>query len=190
MNDGSPTALLRLLNAVVMPKKSCQGSFQDPEATQLQRLLLEMLLTPLTESPGDHTPDTLLVNRALVKWHSKRRTTVETSAFSSEFIAMKHCIKDIEFLRFKPRMFGIPLDGNKPENGILCDNEAVVKNSFGIESALDEKHGAVACQFTRWNVAAKFCLAAWIPTAQNVDDTMTKLLPEAKQNALFCNWVH
>ena len=45
------------------------------------------------------------VNRVPVKWLSCRQKTVETSAFSSEFIVMKHCIEDIKYLRFKLRMF-------------------------------------------------------------------------------------
>ena len=115
---------------------------------------------------------------------------METSAFSSEFIAMKHCIEDIEYLRFKLRIFGIPLDENKPETRILCDNEAVVKNSSRVESTLNKKHSAVAYHFTRWNVAAKVCLVGWIPTQYNIADAMTKLLPEAKRNALFYDWVY
>ena len=35
-------------------------------------------------------------------FHSKRQTAAETSAFSSEFIVMKHRIEDIGCLRFKP----------------------------------------------------------------------------------------
>ena len=86
-------------------------------------------------------------------------------------------------------MFGIPLNEHKPETGILCDNEAVVKNSSKVESALNEKHSAVAHHFTRWNVAAKVCLAGWIGTEENVADAMTKMLPEVKRDRLFCNWV-
>jgi len=137
-----------------------------------------------------HSGHILFVNRAPVKWHSKRQTTVETSAFSSEFIAMKHCIEDIEYLRFKLRMFGIPLDVNKPETRILCDNEAVVKNSSKVESTLHKKHSSVAYHFARWNVAAKVCLIGWIPTGQNIADAMTKVLPEVKRNALFYDWVY
>ena len=79
-----------------------------------------------------HSGHILFVNRAPVKWHSERQTTLETSAFSSEFIAMKHCIEDIECLRFKLRMFGIPLDEHKPETRILCDNVGVVKNPVSL----------------------------------------------------------
>ena len=51
-----------------------------------------------------HTGYILLVNKEPVKWMSKQQQTVETSAFSSKFIAMKQCIEDIEHLRFKLRM--------------------------------------------------------------------------------------
>ena len=124
-----------------------------------------------------HSGHILLVDGVPVEWRSKRQTTVKTSAFSSEFIAMKHCIEDVEHLRFKLRMFGIPLDKNESETRILCDDEAVVKNSSNIESALDEKCSAAACHSTRWNVAAKICPVGWIPTMQNVADAATKLLP-------------
>ena len=51
-----------------------------------------------------HSGHILFVNRAPVKWMSRRQQTVETSAFSSEFIALKQCIEDVEHLRFKLRM--------------------------------------------------------------------------------------
>ena len=137
-----------------------------------------------------HSGHILFVNRAPVKWFSKRQQTVETSAFSSEFIALKHCIEDIEHLRFKLRMFGVPFDYEQPETRILCDNEGVVKNTSKVESTLNKKHSAVAYHFARWNVAAKVCLVAWVPTAENLADAMTKRLPAAKRDYLFGNWTY
>ena len=137
-----------------------------------------------------HSGHILFVNRAPVKWFSKRQQTVETSAFSSEFIALKHCIEDIEHLRFKLRMFGVPFDHEQPETRILCDNEGVVKNTSKVESTLNKKHSAVAYHFARWNVAAKVCLVAWVPTAENLADAMTKRLPAAKRDYLFGNWTY
>ena len=74
-----------------------------------------------------HSGYVLFVNRAPVKWTSKRKQTVETSAFSSEFIALKQCIEDVEHLRFKLRMFGIPISEDQPANVILCDKKSVVR---------------------------------------------------------------
>ena len=137
-----------------------------------------------------HEGHILFVNRAPVKWHSKRQQTVETSAFSSEFIAMKHCIEDIEFLRFKLRMFGIPICSERPSTYVLCDNEGVVKNSSLVESTLNRKHSAIAYHFTRWNVAADVIKVAWISTHENLADALTKRLPEATRNYLFGNWTY
>ena len=110
-----------------------------------------------------HCGHILFVNRAPVKWYSKRQQTVETSAFLAEYLAMKLCIEDVEFLRFKLKMFGIPLSKDKPSTYILCDNESVVKIASNVESSLNKKHSAVAYNFTRSNVAAGVCKIAWIP---------------------------
>ena len=101
-----------------------------------------------------HTGYILFVNRAPVKWISRRQQTVETSAFSSEFIAMKQCVEDIEHLRFKLRMFGIPMNEQYPETYIRSDNQSLVTNASKVESTLNKKHSAIAYHFTRWNVAA------------------------------------
>ena len=85
-------------------------------------------------------------------------------------------------------MFGIPLDEHFPETRIMCDNQAVVRNSSEIQSTLNKKHSAIAYHFTRWCVAAKICLVGWIDTNQNLADAFTKILPQTKRNQLFGEW--
>ena len=53
----------------------------------------------------------IFVNRAPAIWYSKRQNTVEVSTFGSEITAMKNAIELIEALRYKLRMFGVPIDG-------------------------------------------------------------------------------
>ena len=45
-----------------------------------------------------HTGYLIFVNRAPIQWYSKRQQTVESSAFSSKFIAMKICVEAIRGL--------------------------------------------------------------------------------------------
>lgn len=52
----------------------------------------------------------VFVNRTPIIWYSNRQQTVEVSMFSSEFITMKTCIEAVQHLRFKLRMFGVPMD--------------------------------------------------------------------------------
>jgi len=62
----------------------------------------------------------IYLNCAPIIWSSKAQSTVETSTFRSEFAAMCICVEMIEALRYKLRMFGIPIDG--PAN-VFGDNK-------------------------------------------------------------------
>ena len=99
-----------------------------------------------------HTGFILFVNRSPIIWYSKRQNTVESSAFSSEFIAMKTCMEHIVALRYKMRMFGINIDGAAD---VLCDNQSVVNNSSKLGSVLNKKHNSIAYHAVRWAVAAE-----------------------------------
>ena len=71
--------------------------------------------------------------------------------YSSEIIALKIAIEMIEGLRYKLRMFGVPLSG--PAR-VFCDNMAVVMNSSFPESILKKKHCSVAYGKIRSSIAA------------------------------------
>jgi hypothetical protein len=82
----------------------------------------------------------IFLNKAPIVWFSKRQNTVETSTFGSEFVAMRVATELIEGLRYKLRMFGIPIDG---PTDVLCDNQSVVTNSSVPESTLSKKHNSI-----------------------------------------------
>jgi hypothetical protein len=134
-----------------------------------------------------HTGYIIFVNRSPIMWFSKRQNTVESSTFSSEFIAMKICMEAIVSLRYKLRMFGVPID--QPTN-VLCDNLSVVKNSSLIESSLNKKHNSVAYHAVRWAVAASIIRVGKIDTNFNLADAMTKRLTAQKRESLFGEWTY
>jgi hypothetical protein len=134
-----------------------------------------------------HTGYLIFVNRAPIIWYSKRQQTVESSSFSAEFVAMRACIERIQAMRFKLRMFGVPIQG---ETKIFCDNEAVVRNSSRFESALNKKHNSIAYHITRYAVAAKMAVIGWIDGRDNLADAMTKRLAAAVRDYLFGNWTY
>ena len=125
---------------------------------------------------------------------SKKQSTIESSAFSAEYIALKTCVEEIEHIRFKLRMFGIPFveDQNQQDHAtnVYCDNEAVVKNNTNVESMLSKKHSSCAYNFTRWQVAAGVVSIGWVPTTENLSDPLTKRLAEYKRDYLFGNWTY
>jgi hypothetical protein len=67
-----------------------------------------------------------------------------------EFVALKIAVEMNDGLRYKIRMFGIPLDG--PTNG-FCDNESVVHNATIPESTLQKKYNSIAYHKCRESVA-------------------------------------
>ena len=142
-----------------------------------------------------HTGFIIFVNKAPIIWYSKWQNTVEASTFSSEFIALKACVKHTTHLRYKLRMFGMPLGGND-ETGttdpahVYCDNQTVVKNSTKVESTLNSKRSSIAYHFVRWNVAASVVTLAWIVSGMNLADPFTKILPEFKRASLFDQWTY
>jgi hypothetical protein len=134
-----------------------------------------------------HTGFVLFVNRAPIIWYSKRQNTIESSTFSSEFVAMKICVEQITALRYKLRMFGVPID--EPTN-VLCDNESVVNNSSKVESVLNKKHSSIAYHAVRWAVAADVIKVGKVHTDDNIADAFTKRLTVDKRNDLFSRWTY
>jgi hypothetical protein len=98
-----------------------------------------------------HTSILLFVQNSPIQWSSKRQNTVETSTFGSEFVALQTARDLIISMRYKLRMFGIPIDGPAQ---VYCDNQGVVKNTSNPESVLSKKHNAINYHAVREAAAA------------------------------------
>jgi len=68
----------------------------------------------------------VFLNNAPIYWISKKQTSCETSSFGSEFVAMKQACEYVRGLRYKLRMFGIPVEGPAFISG---DNKSTLTNS-------------------------------------------------------------
>ena len=136
-----------------------------------------------------HTGFVIFLNRAPIYWFSKRQQTVESSAFSSEFIAMKACVEEIRGLSYKLCMFRIPIHEDGPTH-IFCDNQSVVNNFSRIESVLNKKHSSIAYHMIRWAVAAGEICVGWINGEFNIADAFTKRLSKVARQTLFWNWTY
>ena len=64
----------------------------------------------------------IFCNRSPILWFSKRQKSVESSTFGSEFTALKNAVDLVTTIRYKLRMFGVPVDG---PTDMFCDNKAV-----------------------------------------------------------------
>ena len=81
-------------------------------------------------------------------------------------------------LRYKLRMFGVPIDG--PAN-IFCDNRGVVKNVSIPESTLMKKHNAINYHAVREAAAAGILRVGKEDGETNLADLLTKVLNGEKR---------
>ena len=128
-----------------------------------------------------HTGIIIMVNMSPVVWYSKRQNTVETSTFGSEIVALRIAVELIDSLRYKLRMFGVPLSG--PAR-VFCDNESVVKTTTVPESRLKKKHCSIGYHRARESVAAGAILVYYEKSETNLADLLTKPLSASKREPL------
>ena len=139
-----------------------------------------------------HTGILILVNSAPIIWFSKRQNTVESSSFGSEFIAMRIAVDQIQSLRYKLRMFGVPLgegDHVIPAT-VYCDNQSVVTNASDCLSKLNKKHNSIAFHRVREACAAGWILVAKIASECNWADLLTKALSQRKREPLMDSFMY
>ena len=118
-----------------------------------------------------HTGILLYVNNTPVIWYSKRQNTVESSSFGSEFVALRIATEMIEALRYKLRMFGVPIDG---PTDVFCDNKSVTTNASVPSSVLNKKHNSICYHRVREAQAAGTIRVGWIEGEYNKADVATK----------------
>jgi hypothetical protein len=129
-----------------------------------------------------HTGILIYIQNTPILWHSRRQNTIETSTFGSEFITLRNAHDIVVSLRYKLRMFGIPLAGAAH---VFCDNQGVVKNASILESVLTKKHNAVNYHAVREAVAARIMQVAKEDGQTNLAGLFTKCLPAPRRKELL-----
>lgn len=129
-----------------------------------------------------HSGILLFVQNSPILWLSRRQNTVETSTFGSEFVALRTARDMIVAMRYKLRMFGVPLEGPAQ---VFCDNQGVVKNTSIPESVLSKKHNAINYHAVREAAAAGILEVHKEDTQTNLADLFTKALPADRRRDLL-----
>ena len=140
----------------------------------------------------DHASDTVTrrsrtgilvyLNCSLVHWWSKKQTSIESSSFGAEFIAMKQCCEYLRGLRYKLHMMGIPCD---QPSYIYGDNQSLLANTTMPDSTLKKKSQSIMYHFVREGSACGEWRTAYINTHDNEADLLTKLLPNGEKRWKF-----
>jgi hypothetical protein len=129
----------------------------------------------------------IFCNKAPIIGYSKRQNSVETSTYGSELVAMRQAIELVKSLRYKLRMFGIPIEG--PAD-IFCDNESVFKNVSIPESVLSKKQHSISYHACREAVASLVVRIAKEGTLTNLSDVFTKTQNRPKREGLLGKFMY
>jgi hypothetical protein len=108
----------------------------------------------------------------------KRQNTVKAATFGSEFVALRICKELIIALRYKLRIFGVPMDG--PAN-VFCDHRGLVRNTSTPESMLIKKHNAINYHAVQEGAAAGILRVGIEDGETNVADLLMKVLSGEKR---------
>ena len=122
------------------------------------------------------------MNNAPIDWYSKKQNTVENSTFGNKFITMRIACDKIEALRYKLRMFRIPIIG--PAD-VYCDHGSVVMSAQKVEERLNKKHNAICFHRVRECVARAMIRVTKEDGETNLADLFTKLLDSIKRRTIL-----
>jgi hypothetical protein len=100
---------------------------------------------------------------------------------------MRQAVDLIRALRYKLRMFGIPVEG---PTDIFCDNESVYKNVSIPESVLSKKQHSLSYHAAREAVASGTVRVAKEDTLTNLADVFTKLMNKPKREGLLDRFMY
>jgi len=124
----------------------------------------------------------IFLNMAPISWFSKKQSTVESSTFGSEMVALKIATEKIIGIHYKLRMMGVPIEG--PTN-VFCDNDSVAKSATNPEATLSKKNVSIAYHKCRESFAAGVMNIYFQYSEDNLADVFTKVLPVVKRKNIF-----
>jgi hypothetical protein len=130
----------------------------------------------------------IYLNMAPIVWFSKRHTTVESSVFVAEFVAMKNGIDTPRGLRYKLRMMDVALNG---PIFVYGDNMSIVHNTQRPESVLKKKSNSILYHAVRDSDVMGESIIGNVPYVDNPADICTKVVPGGqKRNHLILLLMH
>jgi hypothetical protein len=129
----------------------------------------------------------IFCNRAPIIAYSKHQNSVECSTYGSELIAMRQAIELVKGLRYKLRMFGIPIEG---ASDIFCDKESVFKNVPRPESVLNKRQHIISYHSCREAVTSGTVRVAKKGTLTNSSDIFTKMMSRPKREGLLGKFMY
>ena len=122
----------------------------------------------------------MYMNMSLINWSSKKQSTIETSVFCAEFVAMKVRVVTLHATLHKLRMMGIPISGPAY---IYGDDMSVIHNTLKPESTIEKKCDAIAYHANH-ELTMRESLTGYTRSEDNPPDMLSKVVIGQKKKHL------
>jgi hypothetical protein len=119
---------------------------------------------------------------AAISWMSKRQPCTAASTQEAEYVAVAAATSQALWLRMFMTELG--LDSSEPTH-IMCDNQAAIKLASDPTHFSATKHIDLKLHFLREHVERGHTAIVYVPTADNLADGFTKVLPYTQFWYLF-----
>ena len=158
------------------------SDFSEDEDTRLPKpLMKELAVNIFVDSNHAHDRITgrsitgmiCFVGRTPITNVSKRQSSVQTTTFGAEFVALKKAVEEAITTRYYLRSMGVAI--TKPVI-IYGDNLSAITNTITPGSALSKKYLALSYHFCREYYSANIVDIRKIDTKENYADPFTKAL--------------
>ena len=117
-------------------------------------------------------------------WNSRHQSTVESSAFGSEFLVLKYGKESNRENHYKLRMLGVEID--RPKD-ILSDHMSVVLNASLAILTLRKRQNPIIYHAVRWYMASKDLEVWFMAGKDNLVDPLMNIFERSK-HALIRSW--
>ena len=117
------------------------------------------------------------MNKYTIHWYRNRQATVEASNFGSEFCDINTGVYNFEDLCYKAILFEFPIDVSV---NVLCNNEAVYKNTIPHEYLLKKEHHSISYNIFRETVYYNTIRVSNKGTEKNIDDLFTNIMTSSR----------
>ena len=123
----------------------------------------------------------IMLGSSLISWKSKKQSTVSKSSSEAEYRAMSQAASEVTWLVRLLEELGV--HSLKPVT-LHCDNQSAIH--IGRNPVFHErtKHIEIDCHFTRDKVLEGLLQLSYLPTADQLADILTKILPSSQHKHL------
>ena len=117
-------------------------------------------------------------------WFSKPQNTVEYSSFGYKFVASRIAMELLISLRYKLRLYGVPVDG--PIN-FFSDNHFMTKNVTLTQSVMNNSHNAIFYHRVHGAQSIEIIRVGWIQGEYNQSYLVNNITLSTKRSHVLVN---